>query len=676
MLLFASLVIERELPNWARLPESFGVWLQYAGGVAAFSIALVLLARWLQRDPHQLDFWVLPSRLDSLVAALKVCLIGSAVGYFTLVVIWVAARSGMRWFMLFRISDWILAISGALALLVALTPIVLDVVARFHWGRIWALARLSWKEAVRGRVIWVFGVMALVFLFAGWFVPFKAEDQVRNYVRIVYWAMAHLFLITAGLLGAFSIPNDVKSNSIHTIVTKPVERFEIVLGRFLGYAALLTVALFVVAAISLVYVIRGVNEEAKKESYTARVPIYGHLQFAGTKDPRRGEDVGREFAYRSYIKGVTTRKREPFRQFAIWDFAHVPADITARDRDVIFEFAFDIFRLSKGVQGKGVFCTLSFVNVSAFKSGDPDLQSRELDSRVTEMKQKYELQRDDARKRWDEVRKNEPDPQKQAAIEIERQKDYVKLKAALNIEYGIYEAHTELADFHTQRVVVPPEILKQLLAANPARQPAKSGLEPALRVFLAVDVADEAQMVGVAQHDLYLLAYERPFWLNFLKGVLGMWCIHMLVLGIAIALSTYLSSVISWLGAMFLFVAGMFTDYLREIAEYRPGTGGGPLEAGIRVTTRVPIAADLEGSPATSVVKFFDRSFSWCLGVVINLIPDINRHDLHHYVANGFDIGWTDLLLLDNALPLFGYLTPWAILAYYLMKFREIANPS
>ena len=76
-----------------------------------------------------------------------------------------------------------------------------------------------------------------------------------------------------------------------------------------------------------------------------------------------------------------------------------------------------------------------------------------------------------------------------------------------------------------------------------------------MRVFVSVDVAREAQMVGVAQQDFYLLAHERPFWLNFLKGIVGMWCTHMLVLGISLACSTYLSSVISFLGTMFLFVA-------------------------------------------------------------------------------------------------------------------------
>jgi hypothetical protein len=146
-------------------------------------------------------------------------------------------------------------------------------------------------------------------------------------------------------------------------------------------------------------------------------------------------------------------------------------------------------------------------------------------------------------------------------------------------------------------------------------------------------------------------------------------------LGVAIACSTYLSSVISLLGTMFLFLTGMFVEYLREIADKRLD-GGGPFESLNRITKGMPVAGRLEPSPTTSLIQTLDDLFSWWIGRLLNLIPDVNRHDLHQYVANGFDIGWLDVLLLDNFLPLAGYLAPWAVLAYYLMKYREIANPS
>src|ERR1019366_9368765 len=264
-MLFASLAIEREPLQWSKLPDALTVWVQNAGGVAAVGIALILLARYFSRDTNQLTFWNFPPRLRFLNTVLQYCIIVSGIGYAVISLAWLGNAMNVSAKLAF--ADRILTISGILALVVVLTPFLIDLVTRIRWGRIWAIAWLSWKEAIRGRVIWVFGAMALVFLFADWFVSAKPEDQVRSYVRVVYWSMTPLFLITAGLLGAFSVPNDVKNNSIHTIVTKPVEKFEIVMGRFLGFASLLTVGLFVVSSLSLIYVIRGVNEEAAKESY-------------------------------------------------------------------------------------------------------------------------------------------------------------------------------------------------------------------------------------------------------------------------------------------------------------------------------------------------------------------------------------------------------------------------
>ena len=47
-----------------------------------------------------------------------------------------------------------------------------------------------------------------------------------------------------------------------------------------------------------------------------------------------------------------------------------------------------------------------------------------------------------------------------------------------------------------------------------------------------------------------------------------------------------------------------------------------------------------------------DRVFTWVLGRLLNLIPDVNRFDLHMYVANGFDVSLTNVLLIDNLIPL------------------------
>jgi hypothetical protein len=505
--------------------------------------------------------------------------------------------------------------------------------------------------------------MALVFMFAAWFLPYKAEDQVRNFVRVVYWSMTVLFLLTISLLASFTIPTDVKSQSIHTIVTKPVEKFEVVLGRFLGFAVLLTVVLAIVSGLSLLYVVQGINENAQQESFKARVPIFGTLSFHGTKDSRSGDSVGREWGYRSYIMGPKELQKDAPLQYAIWKFEDVPASLGDRTEPVRFEYTFDIFRLSKGKEGLGIPCSFTFAP-GGLSIPEAMALGEEYAKDYKQIEKKAFARRDNAR------------PEERERVAEQNKLELEEAKRDLMKKHRFFQLSGEqVTDYHTLDIKVPPALFKAVRDAyKPADGPDGKPV-PMLQVIVNVDRTEESQMLGVAQRDLYLLAAELPFWQNFLKGVVGMWCVFILVLGVAVACSTYLSGVITWLCTMFLFSAGLFTDYLKQIAE---GTlyGGGPMEALYRLGGNRPISAPLDASPAASLFRAVDQGFSLWVRLFLRLVPDISRYDLHQYVANGFDIGWSHILLLDNLLPLAGYLIPWAILAYYLMKYREIANPS
>ena len=68
----------------------------------------------------------------------------------------------------------------------------------------------------------------------------------------------------------------------------------------------------------------------------------------------------------------------------------------------------------------------------------------------------------------------------------------------------------------------------------------------------------------------------------------------------------------------------------------------------------------------------FDQGFQWMLRRLLNVIPDVDRFTWSNYVAEGFNVPGADILL--NTLILAGYLLPWAVLAYYLFKSREVAT--
>ena len=170
--------------------------------------------------------------------------------------------------------------------------------------------------------LWVFGGLALVFLFAAYFIYYKPEHQIHSYVLIVYlrdWPP--LLLMLAALLGSFSLPTDIRQQTIHTILTKPVEkRLEIVIGRFLGFMVVMTAAIAVMSALAS-STLRGVDPETRPpRGLCALVLVTGELVFEGAMILRKGTNVGEEWDYRGDISSKMPGK--PM-QYAIWSLPGV-----------------------------------------------------------------------------------------------------------------------------------------------------------------------------------------------------------------------------------------------------------------------------------------------------------------------------------------------------------------
>jgi hypothetical protein len=459
--------------------------------------------------------------------------------------------------------------------------------------------------------------------------PYRPEDQLRQRIKVVYFALTLLFLVSALLLGSFSIPTDVKNQTIHTITTKPVERYEIVLGRFVGCALLLLAEMAALSGISLWYVSRGVLPQAEQETYKARQPLFAEkLTFHNTK----GESVGREWEYRKYVSGAGLAPGA--RQYAIWNFRRLPGSLTGREGTVPVEYTFDIFRTTKGDETVGVLCAFAFA--------PGQLSVPEIESEVQRWKQKR-----DAGKEGDAT--------------------------ALAAKYGLYVAESvPVSDYHTLELKVPAELFRKL-AETQDKLPAEV---PAMQVLVSLESVSGPQLLGVAHRDLYVLAGEGWFWLNFLKGSLGLWLGSCLVLGLALACSTYLSGVISLLVTAFLCAAGLFVEFIRSLA-MGTSVGGGPFEAFYRLANKQGMVQELDRTASgVNLLLNLDYFYRLYLQLVLKMIPDVTRFDLTAYVANGFDISWGQVLFLDTLLPLLAYLVPCGILAYYLMNSREIANPT
>jgi hypothetical protein len=201
-----------------------------------------------------------------------------------------------------------------------------------------------------------------------------------------------------------------------------------------------------------------------------------------------------------------------------------------------------------------------------------------------------------------------------------------------------------------------------------AREGTPAAGEPRLKVYVKCE--SPGQMLGMAQADLYLLAGEQPFTVNYFKNAVGLWCRVALVIGVAVTLSTLLSGVVALLTTAFLYVLAYFVEHLRDVA-YGTSVGGGPFEALTRTLRTDTPTAQLEQSAVVRTAGVGDQGFAWVFRRVLNVVPDVEAFAWTDYLKEGFNISGEYLLM--NLVVLFGYLLPWALLSYYLIRNREVA---
>jgi ABC-type transport system involved in multi-copper enzyme maturation permease subunit len=537
---------------------------------------------------------------------------------------------------------------GALALLGVFVPFLLDA-TRLRWRRIWALTRLTMMEAVRRRVLWVFLILLLPALFPpSWFLQVKPEDQIRINVALVHFGANAVLLLAAAALAAFSIPADIRNQTIHTIVTKPVEKFEIVIGRFLGYALLTTgVLLAVLAFAALMIASTRIESEAREESMKAREPVYGELDFRGPGN-FQGESVGREWEYRRYVPGGLAN---PFR--ALYHFNDVSQKLATRDW-VDCEFDFDIFRTTKGEENKAVECTFFvFTHQAMDETGAPSRQIIiEYQKRTKGISPTASPTGTDSEKRqWAELEK-------------------------VSGELGYFEyLNKPIADYHTDSIPIPRTIFEKAREGEPKAFPRPNRPPISPRLTVAIRCDSNTQFLGVAKYDLYLLANEGRFYLNFFKGAIGIWMRVMLVIGIAVACSTYLNGVISMIVTAVLTGLGFFKSTIMMmvllLASDVPNPG--PFDSLRKLANNESLGMQADPTnPTHQVAAAFDEVFRWVMRRVISAVPDMERLTWRDYVADGFNVPTEDVFW--NFLGVAGYLAMWAALSHYLIKWREVAT--
>jgi ABC-type transport system involved in multi-copper enzyme maturation permease subunit len=124
----------------------------------------------------------------------------------------------------------------------------------------WIIARLTFREASRRKIALTGFLLGLAFVLlfsVGFFyinqqrlanMPFQSAIPMDEYYNTIalagLYVVNFLIVVMAALVTADTLAGEISTGTIQSLVTKPMRRSEIVLGKWLGYAILL--ALYVV----------------------------------------------------------------------------------------------------------------------------------------------------------------------------------------------------------------------------------------------------------------------------------------------------------------------------------------------------------------------------------------------------------------------------------------------
>jgi Cu-processing system permease protein len=116
-------------------------------------------------------------------------------------------------------------------------------------GRMWAIALNTFREAARIRVLYGFVILViganLLALVLG---AMATQEQARVSSDVGLAGISLFGSLTAIFLGVFLLYGEIQRRTIHAIASKPIERWEFVVGKYLGMGLVLSVLVGIFAA--------------------------------------------------------------------------------------------------------------------------------------------------------------------------------------------------------------------------------------------------------------------------------------------------------------------------------------------------------------------------------------------------------------------------------------------
>jgi hypothetical protein len=527
--------------------------------------------------------------------------------------------------------------------------------------RVWALGLLAVKESIRRRVVVGFAVFLTILLFAGWFLDTKSTDPAKLYLSFVLTATSYLVLLLMLFLSALSLPLDIRSKTLHTVVTKPVRPSEIVLGRVLGFVLIGTGLLAVMGLISYVFVVRGLAHTHQLDPAVVEAARAEKKDRDAAVDVTTTEARGHQHAVHVARDGTPTLAMENGHWHSI-----------ERDEEGNYRIGPQEGSLQARVP---IYGKLRFLN----RQGQPAEKGINVGDEWTY--RSYIEGRTSAAAIWTFAGITEKKFPEGLPVEmtlgvfrtwkgadIEKPDEEIPpgIQGSLSVRNPETGLIKELPWFRAKKLQIDRQFIpRSIKGADLFQDLVSDG-----RVEVILRCHDPAMFFGAAQPDLYLRARDASFELNFVKGYLGIWLQMLLVIGLGVGFSTFLSGPVAILATAGSLILGFFSDFMYRLATGQT-YGGGPVESLVRLVTQQNVVSEMEPGPRTTMAKMMDVVINGPLWVMSKILPPFGDFSCADYVAYGFDVS-PDVMLI-NAFRAMAFLLPVFVAGYLFLKTREIA---
>jgi len=550
----------------------------------------------------------------------------------------------------------------------------LEELTQISWRRTWAIAEVAIKETTRGWVVITFGVFVILMMGSAWFLDVQSDHPAKLYLSAVLGFSYWLILVLAVFLPVFSLPRDIEDRTITTVVTKPVYAIEIVVGRMLGFGAVCTVLLGLMAVSSYIFVVRGLDHTHELSAADLKsIPPRG-----GAKESPGWEGTT---SYESYhTHGVTLDKNGNGRTEGEMDHFHTvtrtgegenakyvigPPEGMLRARvplygkiryldrngnvgnigiNVGYEWTYRSY--IEGDTKCAAIWTFSDFTPASFPAGEfPQGIPLELTLRVFR------------------TTKGDIVSAIPGTIVIRNPDPNSKLES-LPFPFKAKE-------FITDEFLIPRKLKGRRNKGPTEDLDLFEDFAPNGQVEIVIQCKERAQFFGAAQADIYLKAAEGNFALNVFKGFASNWFCMLILMAFALMFSTFLNSPVTALATFGIFTLGYFRLFLLRVATGE-APGGGPFESAMRMVEQKNVTLQYDWTPGVAVVQVVDFISMKILWVIGTILPAFKEMGTSEYVAYGFNISFD--LLMAQAFTTLGYLIVVCCLGYFFLRTREIAG--